>query len=212
LRHVKLIVSMLAAAMLLAIPASAAARSRDRNHDKIPDRWERVHHLSLKVKQAKRDQDRDGLRNRAEFRSHMDPRDADSDDDGIEDGDEHAGRVVSFDGTTLTIAVFGSGKISGEVTGETDIECDEGDDSGHGTSEKAAWRNEQADEGDGATEDDPAEDDDPGDDPGDDQGGDDEGDEDSCPDGALKPGAIVQEAVLSVTPEGTVFETLELVG
>jgi hypothetical protein len=209
MRHLKLNLSFALTTLLLAVPASAAARSRDRNHDHIPDRWERAHHLSLKVKQGKRDQDRDGLRNRAEFRAHMDPRDADSDDDGVEDGDEHAGRIVSFDGTTLTIAVFGAATIKGEVTDETEIECDPGDDSGHGTSEKAAWRHEEIGDGDGETGDDPG--DDEGDDPGDDQG-DDEGDEDTCPAGALAPGAIVQEAELSLTPDGFVFESLELVG
>jgi hypothetical protein len=66
MRLFKLTVSLVLAAVLLAIPASAAARSRDRNHDHIPDRWERAHHLSLKVKQGGRDQDHDGLRNRAE--------------------------------------------------------------------------------------------------------------------------------------------------
>ena len=48
--------------------------ARDRNHDRIPDRWERHHHLSLKVKQTRRDQDRDGLNNLASGASRSDPR------------------------------------------------------------------------------------------------------------------------------------------
>ena len=75
--------------MILAGPAAA----RDRNNDRIPDRWEKRHHLSLKVKQAKRDQDGDGLRNRGEWKAGLDPRDDDSDNDGTEDGDENAGTI-----------------------------------------------------------------------------------------------------------------------
>ena len=82
------------AALALALPGIAAAK--DRNHDRIPDKWEKKHNLSLKHKQTKRDQDRDGLKNRAEFRSQTDPHDSDSDDDGVEDGDEGAGTIASF--------------------------------------------------------------------------------------------------------------------
>jgi hypothetical protein len=214
MRHVKLIVLGALALLVLALPATAAARSRDRNHDRIPDRWERAHHLSLKVKQAKRDQDRDGLRNRAEFRAHMDPRDADSDDDGVDDGSEQAGKVVSFDGTNLTIDVFGSSPLTGTVTADTEIECDPGDDNGNGSVDSAAWRHdEQGDsENDGNSND---QGDDQGEDSGDDsgdQGDDNEQDDESCPDGALAPGAIVQEAELSLTSGGLVFDKIELVG
>jgi hypothetical protein len=214
MRHVKLVMSLVAAAVMLALPASAMARSRDRNHDRIPDRWERVHHLSLKVNQARRDQDHDGLPNRAEYRAHMDPRDADSDDDGIKDGNEHAGTVDSFDGTMLTIAVFGGTKLTGRVTGNTDIECDPGDDNGEGQTDAAAWRSDElgSDDGDAADQQPGADEgDNPAEDQGDDQGGD-EGDENSCPLDALVRGAIVQEADLSLTSEGLVFDSIELVG
>lgn len=80
------IVAALLGALALALPGAAAAR--DTNHDRIPDRWEKRHKLSLKVNQARKDQDRDGLRNLGEFRSHTSPRDNDSDDDGVEDGEE----------------------------------------------------------------------------------------------------------------------------
>lgn len=76
-----------ALALLLAGFAGTAV-AKDRNGDGLPDRWEKQNQLSLKVDQAKRDQDRDSLNNRAEFRSHTDPLDADSDDDGTQDGDE----------------------------------------------------------------------------------------------------------------------------
>src|SRR5262245_32977267 len=85
-------------AALLAFAPGAMAHSwrGDRNHDRIPDRWEKANHLSLKVNQAKRDQDHDGLRNRAEFMAGDNPRDADSDNDGTDDGAEKAGTVTSF--------------------------------------------------------------------------------------------------------------------
>jgi hypothetical protein len=82
---------------LLALPGTALARghrhrgvSADRNHDRIPDKWEKRNHLSLRVNQARRDQDHDGLNNLSEFRSHTNPRDADTDNDGITDANEDA--------------------------------------------------------------------------------------------------------------------------
>lgn len=65
--------------------AATAGPGGDRNRDRLPDRWEKAHHLSLKLNQAARDQDRDGLKNLAEFLAGTDPRDRDSDDDGIRD-------------------------------------------------------------------------------------------------------------------------------
>ena len=83
------IISLFVACALL-IPGAALASQRDRNHDGLPDRWEKQHHLSLQVKQGGRDQDKDGLNNRGEFAAKTDPRDADSDDDGVGDGNEDA--------------------------------------------------------------------------------------------------------------------------
>ncbi len=79
----------LGALALLAMPGLAAAK--DRNHDRIPDRWEKRHKLSLTVNQARHDQDGDHLRNRGEFLAGDNPRDRDSDDDGTMDGEEQAG-------------------------------------------------------------------------------------------------------------------------
>ena len=109
---------------LFAVFAGPAA-ARDRNHDRIPDRWEKRHHLSLHHNQARRDQDRDGLANRGEFKAHMNPRDADTDDDGIDDGDENAGTITSFDGRTLVIALAGGGSLTGTVDGDTEVECED---------------------------------------------------------------------------------------
>jgi hypothetical protein len=115
----------LGAVALLALPGLAAAKGKDRNHDRIPDRWEKRHKLSLKVKQTRRDQDRDGLRNLAEFRAGTDPRDRDSDDDGVRDGEENAGTIASYDAETgeLTIDLFDGGTVTALVDGETRIVC-----------------------------------------------------------------------------------------
>jgi hypothetical protein len=126
----------IALVMALAIAASmtlaGTALAKDRNHDRIPDRWEKAHHLSLKVKQGGRDQDKDGLKNRGEWRAKLDPRDDDTDNDGVEDGDEDAGTVASFTGDVLTITLARGGTLSAKVTDETEIECDSepGDDRG----------------------------------------------------------------------------------
>jgi hypothetical protein len=72
------------------VAPAATASAKDINHDRIPDRWERAYHLSLKVDQSKRDQDHDGLKNRFEFLDHTSPRSADSDHDGVTDAHEDA--------------------------------------------------------------------------------------------------------------------------
>jgi hypothetical protein len=66
------------------VAAASAAVVRDRDHDGMPDRWERRHH----VKSAKGDPDRDGLRNRREYRLRINPRRKDTDRDGLRDGKE----------------------------------------------------------------------------------------------------------------------------
>lgn len=223
----------LCAAVVL-LPASAAAR--DRNHDRIPDRWEKRHGLSLKVKQGHRDQDRDGLRNRGEFKAHMDPLDADSDSDGVEDGNEGAGTVESFDESTgrLSINVFGGDTVSGLVTDATEIECDDGDDhgdedddnsgpsenSGPGSLDDDDEDGEDADEGDDDSsgpsdssddedEDDAADETDDGDD-GDEADEDELDDERACSTSNLTPGAVVQEAELEIDGGGAVWDEVEL--
>jgi hypothetical protein len=181
---------MLAAALgllVLALPTMAAAK--DRNHDHISDRWERSHNLSLKVNQAKRDQDRDKLVNRKEFAANLDPHDADSDDDGIEDGDEGAGTITAWDPETgnLTIDDLAGGHVTGKVTDQTEISCDNGDDNG----------DEDGDDQGG-------DDDDEGDD------GDETDDEHDCSVADLAVGGMVQEADLELTGDGFVWEEIEL--
>src|SRR3954454_2224775 len=96
-------------ALSLLIAGSARAATGDRNRDGLPDRWERAHHLSLRLNQARRDQDRDGLDNRGEYRAGMNPHDRDSDDDGTADGRENAGSVTSFTNGILTITLAKGG-------------------------------------------------------------------------------------------------------
>jgi hypothetical protein len=80
-------------------PAGADARpAADSNHDRIPDRWEIRHHLSLRVQQTFRNQDHDELFNLYEVRSGSSPRLSDTDGDGVRDGLEDP------DGDTLTNA------------------------------------------------------------------------------------------------------------
>jgi hypothetical protein len=183
---------------------AGAASAKDRNHDRIPDRWEKAHHLSLHHNQARRNQDHDGLRNLAEFKAGDNPRKADTDGDGIEDGAENAGTIVSFDGKTLKISVFGqSDPMVGQVTDATEIECDSTD--AHASSDGSSGD----DHGDQSGSDDPAGHD-QGDD-NDDQGEDDQGsDEQSCGTDQLTAGTKVKEAELRLENGTPVFEKLEL--
>src|SRR2546423_15508015 len=80
----------LALAGAATIVPAATASAKDINHDRIPDRWERAFHLSLKVDQSKRDQDHDGLKNRAEWLDHTRPRSVDTDHNGVNDAPEDA--------------------------------------------------------------------------------------------------------------------------
>ena len=201
------IVGVLALALVAAGPATA----KDRNHDKIPDRWEKKHGLSLKVNQAKKDQDSDDLNNRGEFRSGSDPRDDDSDDDGVEDGDENAGTVASFDGTTLTIDLLNGGSITGTVTADTEIKC--GDECNQDGSDDSARDPEDEDEdnsGPGSHSSGPGHEGD--DDHGEhgDHGHGEHGDEGDCSVDDLVEGAAIHEAELELSDGDAVFEEIEL--
>lgn len=219
---VLVIVGMLVAALALAGPAAA----KDRNNDKIPDRWEKRYDLSLKVNQAKRDQDRDGLNNKGEYRSDSDPRSDDTDDDGTEDGDENAGVITEFDGTTLTIELYGGGTVSGAIDEETEVKCGEECDQDGVEDEEDGVEDEEGveDEGDGVEdEEDGVEDDEEdgehhghhsdrhGDNsgPGSEHSGDDSEVSD-CSVEDLVVGAIVHEAELELSNGSARFEEIEL--
>jgi hypothetical protein len=192
-RTIFALAASLAVAASLLVTSVASAHGNDRNRDRIPDRWEKQHHLSLTVKQTRRDQDHDGLNNLGEYRANTDPRDSDSDDDGIGDEQENAGTVASFTGGVLTITLAKGGTLSGTVSADTELECD-----------GAATASTAGDDGDGDHEN--------GDNPGGGQG-DDEGDDDqqsSCDATALTAGRTVGEAELKAANGVAVFEKVEL--
>lgn len=173
-------------ALLAVLPAAAGAR--DRNDDGLPDRWERRHGLSLRVDQARRDQDRDGVRNRQEFRMALDPRDPDSDDDGVADSEENAGAVASFAGGVLTIKLIDGSTLSGRVTDQTEIECETAADY------EAGEQRREDDDDDGDRDDDDRDD-----------------NEQDCDTKALAAGTVVHEAELTVSSDGAVFTEVSLV-
>ena len=81
----RLAVPLLVLVMCVAAPAAAWAKLHDRDHDGLPDRWEKRYRLSTKQRSATRDPDRDRLSNRREYRAHTNPRRADTDRDGLND-------------------------------------------------------------------------------------------------------------------------------
>lgn len=218
----------------LAMPSLAAAK--DRNHDHIPDRWEKKNHLSTKVNQAHRDQDHDHLDNRQEFLAGDNPHSKDSNHDGVMDGEENAGTIASFDEETgkLTINLFGGETLSGFVTEETEIQCENHSSAGASASseDNSGEEGEPGDDDGGeeqAGDDNGNDGEEIGDDnggqgeeePGDDNGG--EQNENSgpgnggeehgnCTTAALTPGAVVQEAELKVENGKATFEKVELSG
>lgn len=225
-----LIALALGAIAIFVLPGLASAR--DGNGDRIPDRWEKRHHLSLGVDQTKRDQDRDHLRNLAEFRAGDDPRDRDSDDDGVMDGEENAGTIASFDAGTgkLTIDLFGTETISGLVTDRTTIKCED-----EHAPDVTDVHGREAEPGDdhGGHGDEPGDDHgDDGEEVGDDHGGDNSGpgsgnsgpgsansgpsghDDNgvgaNCTTADLIPGAVVEEADLEIEHGTATFDEVEL--
>jgi|SRR5690348_9086294 len=227
----------LGALALLAMPSLAAAK--DRNHDHIPDKWEKRHHLSLKTNQAHKNQDGDQLNNRAEFLAGDNPRNADTNGDGVEDGEDNAGTISSFDAETgkLTINLFGGETVSGLVNEETEIKCEdhsgatassEGSDSGEEEAgEDNGGETEQAEPGDdnGAQGEEESGDDNGGQEqsgeedngggnsgPGSESSGSGDGEQSNCTTAALTPGAVVQEAELKVANGQATFEKVELSG
>jgi hypothetical protein len=166
----------LGALALLAMPGLAAAK--DRNHDHLPDRWEKRHHLSLEVNQAHKNQDGDRLRNRAEFLAGDNPRDDDSNDDGVMDGADNAGTIASFDAETgkLVIDLFGGETISGLVNEATEIKCEDHPSASASSAGPGRGEAEPGDDNGGEAE------------PGDDNGGQEEVGDDNGGQGEEEPG------------------------
>ncbi|HMC50043.1 MAG TPA: hypothetical protein VKH20_05305 [Solirubrobacterales bacterium] len=230
----------LGALALLALPGAAVAK--DGNHDRIPDRWERHHHLSTVVNQAGRDQDHDHLRNRAEFLAGDNPRDPDSDNDGVMDGNENAGTITSFDAATgkLVVSLFNGDSISGLVTESTRIKCEDEHSPDVTTRTRQGEEEPGDDRGEGAE---PSDDNGGhGEEPGDDNGGeagdnsgpgnngednsgpgsshsgrgpsghDDNGTGANCTSSDLIVGATVEEAELELEHGVATYEEVELAG
>ena len=196
-----LFASCLGLVALLALPSGAAAK--DRNHDRIPDRWEKAHHLSLKVNQARRDQDSDGLDNRGEFQASDKPHDPDTDNDGTEDGAENAGTIQSFNADTgrLVINLFGGDTLSGQVTDQTEIECDNENEANGDNNDNNDDGQVNDREGDNSGPSNSGDNENSG--PGDDNEG-------NCTTADLTPTRVVQEAELHTEGGAAVFEKVEL--
>jgi len=246
MRRLTLLISVALAILAFAIPAAASAkrshhrshhhaRLADRNHNGIPDRWER----KFRVHKASADPDRDGVTNLGEFNNGTNPRDADTDndgindgqddanDDGVADGQEQAGTITSFDGTTLVITLVNGNTESGTVNSGTEIECedasqptttattrDDGGDSSSGDSSGDSSGETQSG-GDNPTSSTSTPTSGDSEDQGDDDQGennDDQGDNSSCGTDALQSGTIVKEAELKLTSAGAVFESIDLGG
>ena len=232
-RVTKILLAAAALVALVALPA-ALARGGDRDDDKLPDKWENQNGLSTKKDDAGKDPDGDRLSNKREFRFALDPRDKDSDDDGVKDSKEHAGVVKSFENGVLTIDLAAGGSVSGKVTDRTEIECE--DRAEHADDdEQGEHQNGQKDDGDDDDRDDGDRDDDDRDDGDrddddrddgdrddddrgsashdgdDDEQGDKDDDEQKCSVADLKPGTAVHEADLELTSAGAAFEEVELI-
>jgi hypothetical protein len=184
---------------LLALPALASAA--DRNHDKLPDKWEKHFHLSLSVKQANRDQDHDGLRNMGEFRAGDNPRRADSNHDGTEDGDDNAGTISAIDGNSVTIDLFNGGSVTGLVTDQTEIECEQAEDE---SGDDSAARDHGGNSGPGGGEN--------SGNPGENEGEEPNGENNQCTIADLAVGQVVAEAELSLQNGDATFEEIDLTG
>ena len=249
MRRLTLFISVALALLAFAIPATAGAKSShhksrhhrlaDRNHNGMPDRWER----KFRVHKASSDPDRDGVTNLGEFHNGTNPRDADTDNDGIddgnddanhdgvEDGQEQAGVIDTFDANSgkLTIKLVNGDSLAGTVNGDTEIECENpapaptastrdggetetGDDSPDSSSTTSGdtTEHQSGDQTTGSSST-PSGDDEQGDD-NNDQGENENEDHGSCGTAALVQNTIVREAELKVTQDGAVFHSIKLGG
>jgi hypothetical protein len=217
------------ATALAALAVPAAANAADRDHDHMRDSWEKHFKLNTHRNDARKDKDRDGLKNLTEFRAGTNPRKRDTDGDGVRDNREGAGTIKSFDAATgvLVVDLFDSDQdLTGKVDATTRIECEnEGDDDapaggdtrGDGTPEDHKARDGADDNsGPGNSGDDGDRQDDPN--RGDDgeHGDHDDGnkdDESKCGPDALVAGRTVKEADLNEGDDGPadVFDEIELI-
>ncbi len=216
--RIGILIAVFLALAMLSLPGGAAAK--DRNRDRIPDRWEKQHKLSLHKNQRKLDQDRDGLRNRGEWLAGTSPRDRDSDDDGTIDGKENAGFVAEYDADagTLTVTLYAGGNISGSVDSRTEVECEDesGDDADQGAGQSSRRGGSASSSSSMSRDEDESGDDNGSEDESEDESGDSESDDHeghgsgSCSLDDLAPGVIVHEAEVRYRAAGAVFTGLEI--
>lgn len=192
---------------LVAFATPAMASAKDVNRDRIPDRWEKANKLSLKVDQRKKDQDSDGLRNRGEFLAGTNPRNADTDGDGVSDVSENAGAISAWDPATgaLSVELYAGGSISGTVTDRTRVECEVASDEDDSappvdpaplSSQRDGHGHDDGDEGD----------------EGEHHHGDHQGDDgDLCSAADLGVGVVVHEAAVEFDSTGATFRKIEIV-
>src|SRR3954447_14812982 len=126
---------------LTALAVPTAAQAADRDHDHMRDSWEKHFKLNTHRNDARKDKDRDGLKNLEEFHAGTNPRRKDSDDDGVRDDREGAGTIKSFDAATgvLVIDLFDSDQdLTGKVDpATTEIECEDDEIEGeHGDNQR----------------------------------------------------------------------------
>ena len=200
------------ALFVISLPGTASAK--DSNKDRIPDRWERANKLTLKKDQRKLDQDRDGLRNRGEWLADTNPRDKDSDDDGVSDLKEKAGVISAWDAETgeLTLTLYAGGELSGTVDEGTRVKCESGDvaeeeGTEDGTEEEGSDDAENFRGGPGSSEGEGHE----GHGNGEGRGHGQHGCGGDCSVEDLAEGVEVTEATIKYTASGKVFRELEIV-
>lgn len=122
------------AALLLLVPVNAASAKTKvdafaakyhlkgtwKGKDADKDGLKNLKEFKLGTDPRKADSDKDGLKDGDEVTSGNNPRKADTDGDRVKDGAEHAGVVTAFDGTTITIREFATGR---KVTATLDTDC-----------------------------------------------------------------------------------------
>jgi hypothetical protein len=204
---------------------------RDPDRDRVDNRNEYREGTSPRDRDSDNDRKRDGvedadrdkLRNAAEDATGNDPVDPDTDDDGVLDGREHAGVIVSFEEGLLTLDLSNGDRLRGLVTGDTRVKCisEAAAEKEYGIKVKAhksTWDEEPPEEelpDEEWSEDDELDDEELDDEEFDKpkpEGGD-EGQHNgnSCSADWLDAGRRVRQARLSLTPDGLVFEKIELV-
>jgi hypothetical protein len=236
MRPTRLLLLALAAALaLLALPA--VSQARDRNHDGLPDKWEKHYHLSLHANQANRDPDRDHVDNANEYREHTSPRKRDTNGNGRPDGREDRDRDhlsnagedstgndpvdKDTDNDGIPDGQEQAGVVSAynATTGDLTIDLANGGSvTGKvtdATEVKCETENEAEDHSNVSASHDGSSGDDQGDDRGENENehgdrGDGEHHGDQCPAGTLKVGSRVHEAELNVLSSGPVWEKIEL--